>query len=412
MHVLLALGSRGDVQPMAVLARGLAEAGRDVAFIGLAEYESLVATLAPGARFVGIPTALEDAMDRSRGLELYTRSLIGQAALLRRWVGQMAGPVADALLAMVQPGDTVVAGALARGAALACAAGIGCEMATVVFTGQLPTLQRESYFAPNYLTGWAWADRIGTRISWTTSTSLGAALTEAVRRRLGLPRASSWRLTELADRHRILVAASLLLVPPAPDWPTSARQIGYLAPPPTPFEPSSELEGFLNREPVFIGFGSFTTFTQPRDVEAIGEAARRTGRAIITPIPPGFTLGMVAPNVLAIEPTPHDWLFPRVAATIHHGGSGTSHEALRSGRPSAVVPFGVDQPYHGARIHALGLGPEPGKLQRGHLSVDELTRLIDGLTGAGAARHRERAAAAAVEARAEEGPGTAIAALR
>lgn len=323
----------------------------------------------------------------------------------------MAEPVADALLGTVAPGDTVVTGALGRGAAMACAAGVGCDMATLVFTGQLPTLQRESFFAPHYLTGWEVLDDWGTRFSWSTSTALGSGLTTVVRRRVGLSRIGPRRLTALADQHRILVAASPLLVPSAPDWPRTARQTGYLAPPPTTFEPSPELAAFLDREPVFIGFGSFTAFTVQKDLDAIAETARLTARPIVTPASPHLEPGMIAPDVLAIGPTPHDWLFPRVAASIHHGGAGTSHEALRSGRPTAVVPFGVDQPYHGARLHALGLGPEPGKLQRGHLDVDGLVHLVGGLTGGAGEGYAERASALAAEARAEDGVAGAVAAL-
>jgi UDP:flavonoid glycosyltransferase YjiC (YdhE family) len=36
-------------------------------------------------------------------------------------------------------------------------------------------------------------------------------------------------------------------------------------------------------------------------------------------------------NFLVIGDTPHDWLFPRTVAVIHHGGSGTSHFAARAG---------------------------------------------------------------------------------
>lgn len=48
-------------------------------------------------------------------------------------------------------------------------------------------------------------------------------------------------------------------------------------------------------------------------------------------------------NVLNIGTTPHDWLFPRTAAIIHHGGSGTTHSATRAGKPSVVVAFAGDQ---------------------------------------------------------------------
>ena len=57
----------------------------------------------------------------------------------------------------------------------------------------------------------------------------------------------------------------------------------------------------------------------------------------------------------------HEWLFPKVAAVVHHGGAGTSAACFRSGVPSLVTPFGFDQ-FEYARLtvkHGLGPGPLP-----------------------------------------------------
>jgi UDP:flavonoid glycosyltransferase YjiC (YdhE family) len=62
-------------------------------------------------------------------------------------------------------------------------------------------------------------------------------------------------------------------------------------------------------------------------------------------------------NVLCIDATPHDWLFPRMAAVIHHGGSGTTHSALRAGKPSIVMPFAGDQAFWADRLRRLGVAP-------------------------------------------------------
>ena len=71
-----------------------------------------------------------------------------------------------------------------------------------------------------------------------------------------------------------------------------------------------------------------------------------------------------------LREAPYRWLFPQMAAIIHHGGAGTTAEALLAGVPNAVVAFGVDQPYHGRRIHELGAGPAP--IKRSKLIVNRL----------------------------------------
>jgi sterol 3beta-glucosyltransferase len=61
--------------------------------------------------------------------------------------------------------------------------------------------------------------------------------------------------------------------------------------------------------------------------------------------------------MLTIDSAPHDWLFPKMAAVVHHGGAGTTAAALRAGIPSVVIPFFADQFYWGSRVTKLGVGP-------------------------------------------------------
>jgi sterol 3beta-glucosyltransferase len=79
--------------------------------------------------------------------------------------------------------------------------------------------------------------------------------------------------------------------------------------------------------------------------------------------------------VFRLESVPHDWLFRRVSAVVHHGGAGTTATGLRYGRPTVVVPFFADQPFWGERVHRLGAGPPPIPFAR--LSVERLAQAID-----------------------------------
>lgn len=63
--------------------------------------------------------------------------------------------------------------------------------------------------------------------------------------------------------------------------------------------------------------------------------------------------------IFMIDSVPHAWLFPRVAAAIHHGGAGMTAASMRAGIPSIIVPFFGDQPFWGRRVAQLGVGPEP-----------------------------------------------------
>ncbi len=75
-----------------------------------------------------------------------------------------------------------------------------------------------------------------------------------------------------------------------------------------------------------------------------------------------------------LDSAPFSWLFPRMAAVVHHGGAGTTSAGLRAGVPSIIVPFFADQPFWGQRVADLGVGPAPIPFKR--LTADRLAQAI------------------------------------
>lgn len=405
--VLVGLGSRGDVQPLTALATRLVARGERVRVVALEEYAGLAAS--SGAEFLGVPGSIADALDDRRRNRLVAATQGGQLWLLHRWTGRLAPAFADALLDAIRPGDCVVTGILTRGSVAALAATRGVRMATVAFTGQLPTVHPASNVAHSYYTGAARHDRRGSVFGWRLATALGGPLTATVRARLGLARSGPSAVTAGADEHPVLLAASPVLVPPAPDWPANAVQTGWWAPAASDVTPDPAFDDWLRGEPpVHVGFGSFTGFATDADVDLIVRAAKASGRRVVTPALPGREPGQLSELVWATGPVPHAWLFPRMAGVIHHGGAGTTHAALAAGIPQAMVPFGVDQPYHAWRVRRLELGPEPVSIQR--LTAGRLGRLIRLLTTDADARRR--AAEIGEVARTEDGVGATVAQMQ
>jgi sterol 3beta-glucosyltransferase len=64
-------------------------------------------------------------------------------------------------------------------------------------------------------------------------------------------------------------------------------------------------------------------------------------------------------GICFLDAAPYDWLFPKMAAVVHHGGAGSTAEGLRAGKPTVICPFFGDQPYWGRRVQELGVGPRP-----------------------------------------------------
>lgn len=90
------------------------------------------------------------------------------------------------------------------------------------------------------------------------------------------------------------------------------------------------------------------------------DALQRAGlRGVLATGWGGLASGDLPDAIFSLDQVPHDWLFPRVAAVVHHGGAGTTAAGLRAGRPTIICPFFGDQPFWGRRLYELGVGSEP-----------------------------------------------------
>lgn len=107
------------------------------------------------------------------------------------------------------------------------------------------------------------------------------------------------------------------------------------------YDPEPGLAKFLaaGPPPVYIGFGSIVLDDPAKMLSIILGAVRASGvRAIISK---GWSEldGEASEDIYYIGDCPHEWLFPRVAAVVHHGGAGTTACSLRNGCPTLVCPF-------------------------------------------------------------------------
>jgi UDP:flavonoid glycosyltransferase YjiC (YdhE family) len=210
------------------------------------------------------------------------------------------------------------------------------------------------------------------------------------------------------ERLPTLYGFSPSVVPKPPDWPEWLHVPGYwFLDRPAAWEPPRELSTFLERgpPPVYVGFGSMTL----RDAAVLTRLAlaalRMTGqRGVLLRGWAGLGLAELPGDVRAVDDVPHDWLFARCGAAVHHGGAGTTAAALRAGIPSVVTPFFGDQPFWGRVVADLGAGPEP--IPRRRLTADRLARAI--ATATGDAGVRARAAALGPRVRAEAGVSRSV----
>jgi len=203
-----------------------------------------------------------------------------------------------------------------------------------------------------------------------------------------------------------LHAYSDLLVPRPKAWPDTEILTGYPFTAPEDYAPSDELAAFLEdgERPIYVGFGSMPGIDHDRTTRALLGALESTGRrAVVATGWGGIKDVETNGRIHVLEAVPHSWLFPRVAAVVHHGGSGTTHEGLRWGKPSVICPLFADQPFFGERVAALGAGPRP--IHQKRLTAEKLAAAIEqALSPAVMARAAEIGA----QMRAEDGVGRIV----
>ena len=230
------------------------------------------------------------------------------------------------------------------------------------------------------------------------------------REMLSLPPLPFWGPNKRYNKERapLLYAYSPAVLPPPADWPERIHVTGYwFADPPDGWAPPTELSSFLKNgaPPVYVGFGSMTGGDPEGTLRLILEALKLSRqRGVILSGWAGLAEDRRLPEyACAVDSVPHSWLFPRVAAVIHHGGAGTTGAGLRAGVPSILIPFVADQPSWARRVTELGAGPRPIPFRE--LTAESLADAIrQAMTDAAL---RERAARIGELIRAEDGVGAA-----
>jgi UDP:flavonoid glycosyltransferase YjiC (YdhE family) len=197
------------------------------------------------------------------------------------------------------------------------------------------------------------------------------------------------------------------VLPKPADWSKNSHITGYWFLDQPEWQPPSDLLDFLDAgpPPVYIGFGSMVADSPEATAEVVLQALERTEqRGLLLTGWGGLQQSDLPDHIFKLEAAPHDWLFPRMAAVVHHGGAGTTAAGLRAGVPSIIVPFFLDQPFWGHRVKTLRVGPAP--IPHKQLSIERLTNAIQ--LAVNDTSMRQRAAELGERIRAENSIKTAV----
>ena len=157
------------------------------------------------------------------------------------------------------------------------------------------------------------------------------------------------------------------------------------------WQPPKDLVDFIKAgpPPIYIGFGSMTGSrkTMQQVITTIGKVLSKTGTRAVIGV--GWSKhdwqamttnnhSAMADKIHYLDEAPHDWLFPKMAGVMHHGGAGTTAAGFRAMKPAIICPFFADQHFWARRVRATESGVAPMPLQE--INEDNLTAAIKKIT--------------------------------
>lgn len=363
---LLTIGSRGDVQPYIALAKGLMKEGHSVRIASHAEFR-------PWVEKHGIEYA-EIAGDPGELMKLMINHGMFSYAFLKDAITNFRGWI-DELLATsweaCQGSDVIIEAPSAMGGIhIAEALGIPYFRAMT-----MPWTRTRAYphafLTPDIKKGGSYNYMTYVLFDNLFWKGISSQVNKWRKVSLGLEKTNLDRMSQTKIPFMYNVSPSVL-VPPV-DFSDWIHVTGYwfLDEGNEEFEPPKELVEFIekaradNKKIVYIGFGSIVVPKPAELTKAVIKSVQAAGvRCVLSK---GWSDRYGAKDntvpevelpfdIYQIKAAPHDWLFPKLDAAVHHGGSGTTGASLRAGLPTIIKPFFGDQVFYGSRVEDLGVG--------------------------------------------------------
>jgi rhamnosyltransferase subunit B len=398
-YLIITIGTTGDVHPFLHIARALQAMGRQVTFITHTYHAALVQDA--GLPFIGLGNDEEylrllgnpDIWDPKKSF----------AALMENYSERLQ-QIDTAIRSVGQGNKVVICHPFAvPGAAISRAQGeVQSIVAAYLAPANLKTCHDPLTIGATSVPRWvpmAWRRALWRLVEKGWIDPVAVAQINAVRAPRGLPLVQSL-LNHIAQSPDLSITLfPSWFAPPPPDWPRPMISGDFPL-----FEGNTqtglfpELSAFLSRgeKPIVFTPGTGNLHASHFFASALAAANMRGCRAIFLTRDRSQVPAQLPDSVLWQAYAPLTALLPHAAALVHHGGIGTTADALQAGTPQLVVPFAWDQFDNGARITALGVGTV---IHAQRLTVRKLVRSLEVLCGSKTMRAQCAAVAARLQIR-------------
>lgn len=378
---LLSTGSRGDVQPFLGLALALKNSGHYVRLAVPANFQSFVEDY-------GIEFSLLGTNDNKLMQRTLSKSLVDSGKTLSfMWnriqdKKQICSLINKAALNACLDAEVIIY----RMSPFLDAFSISQKLDIPCFeVGLYPQTRTRSYPNTDFIDGpnlggtyYLLTHIMVEQVNWL---SFRKPINNFREKTLHLHPLKSLRELNIQKRSRkvpVLYAFSPFVVPKPSDWSENTHVTGYwFLDTAQDWHPPEDLIEFIKSgpPPLYIDFGSMINLATKEFMDLILRALASSGqRGILATRQENIIDNKSLKDVYFVGNIPHCWLFPQMAAIIHHGGAGTTAESLRACIPSIIIPHNYDQSFWGKMVYGMGVCPQP--ILRNQLTVENLTHAI------------------------------------
>ena len=404
---ILSAGSRGDVHPFAALGRAIQDRGLAVRLLTFHPFRKFITEL--GLEFFPV----SDPMDTLKSSADWHRWQSPEIDLPRKLMA-LRSLIVQSHQPFIRMLDESINGCADCDAIVSSTSGFAgphiAEKLSLPFCWAFLQPETPTGLFPHYMT--PSPRSLGSLVNratysaagWTFQALFGNTVNAWRQKSLGLA-PSATGIFGGRNSPPVLYGFSRHVIAKPPDWDERTHITGYwFVGADAEWTPSPEIASFLanGAPPIAVCLDSMKAKADVLDL--ITSATGQTGqRAVVVTSGQSYSLRKVSDHIFTTSYAPFEWLFPKVAAVVHHGGAGTAASALRAKRPSILVPGFFDQAFWANTMYRLGAAPAP---LFGHtLSVRTLTSGIEAVIGRPG--YRQRAAILGERIAEEDGAGSA-----
>lgn len=330
---IIAFGTRGEVQPLLALGKALKNNGHSVRMIAGSNFKEWIEDhgLEAAASRVDVQAIMDGAEDWLK----HGNNPMVNMRVMRQLYLQHGRAMAEDAWAACQDAQVVIGGMRSDVYAISIAEKLRVRYVSALLqpamvatrsgaaTFNAPVPARNSIF--NYL----FTKTLVESFAW----NLYGDIANRFRAEVLMLSSQTQKQNKVTRKSALVLHGySPHVIPHPDDWPSNFHTTGYwFLEEVQTWQPPRQLVDFIEAgsPPICVGFGSMAASDAPTLIQLFIDAITQSAeRAVLLSGWSGMDVMALPSNIFKVASMPHEWLFPRVKAVIHHGGAGTTAASL------------------------------------------------------------------------------------